>query len=289
MPSGSDIAVNLMTPEEEEVLRVFETLILQKTLEARKRAIEVLAKYITIAYYTGAEKAINQLKLPIQPTSIGIAGLDTVINELAPVLEETFGFLAKDLTDIIEEGIKNNWTYEQVKQELQKKLKTFGSRINFRRAGQYREVVRVSPNGKMKLVRKKIQRNITMRTDAYADLLARTAVKKAYALGHIEGYKAGGIRKWRYVSVADERTRPHHLALHSRVFTVGSKEEQLALKVMGEPNCRCRPIPFFDDPRYDTPDEVYEKERKAWARQALDELKNKDTKLGQYLKRLAGL
>ncbi len=41
---------------------------------------------------------------------------------------------------------------------------------------------------------------------------------------------------------------------------------------MGEPNCRCRPVPFFDDPKYDTPDYVYEQEKKEWATKALDEI-----------------
>ncbi len=102
-------------------------------------------------------------------------------------------------------------------------------------------------------------------TEKYADMLARTSVKKAYALGRIEGYKAGGVRKWRWSPVADEIIRPHHLAIHGRVFEVGSQEEQLALKVMGEPNCRCRPIPFFDDPHFHTPHEVYEQEKQEWA------------------------
>jgi len=175
-------------------------------------------------------------------------------------LEDTFGFLAKDLTDVIEEGIKNNLSYWQIKQQLQEKLKTFGDRIPFQRAGKYREVVEVSPTGKLRLVRKKIKRNITISTEKYADM-------------HIEGYKAGGIRKWRYSAVADERTRPHHLALHGKIFEVGSQDEQLALKVMGEPNCRCRPIPFFDDPKLDTPSEVYEREKQEWAKQTYEEWK----------------
>ena len=149
--------------------------------------------------------------------------------------------------------------------------------------------MKVSPSGKLRLVRKKIKRNITISTEKYADMLARTATKKAYTLGHIEAYKAGNIRKWRYTAVADERTRPHHLALHGKVFEVGSQEEQLALKVMGEPNCRCRPIPFFDDPKYDTPDYVYEQEKKEWATKALDEIKNKESKKAKYLRKLAGI
>ena len=225
----------------------------------------------------------------IQPTSIGVQGLDSVINELAPVLEDTFGFLAKELTDVTGEGIRNNLSYWQIKEQLQEKLKTFGDRITFQRAGKYREVVKVSPSGKLRLVRKKIKRNITISTEKYADMLARTATKKAYALGHIEAYKAGNIRKWRYTAVADERTRPHHLALHGKVFEVGSHDEQLALKVMGEPNCRCRPVPFFDDPKYDTPDYVYEQEKKEWATKALDEIKNRESKKAKYLRKLAGI
>jgi len=273
MNSQGPLVIDLLTPSEEEALRLLQELITAKTAETRKRVAQLLARHITVGYYLGAERAIDQLKLPIQPTSISVKGLDAVINELAPILEESFGFLAKDLTDVIEKGIRNNLSYWQIKEQLQEKLKTFGKRIPFQRAGKYREIVEVSPTGKMRLIRKKIKRNITISTEKYADMLARTATKKAYALGHIEGYKAGGIRKWRYTAVADERTRPHHLALHGKAFEVGSHEEQLALKVMGEPNCRCRPIPFFDNPKYDTPEEVYEQQKQEWARQTYEEWK----------------
>jgi SPP1 gp7 family putative phage head morphogenesis protein len=280
------LVIDLLTPSEEEALRLLQELIIAKTAETRKRVAQLLARHITVSYYLGAERAINQLKLPIQPTSIGVQGLDAVINELAPILEESFGFLAKDLTDVIEEGIRNNLSYWQIKEKLQEKLKTFGQRILFQRAGRYKEIVEVSPTGKLRLVKKRIKRNVSIKTENYANMLARTATKKAYALGHIEGYKHAGLHKWRYSAVADERTRPHHLALHGKVFVVGSEEEQLALKVMGEPNCRCRPIPFFDDPHLDTPAEVYEQEKKEWVKQALDELKNKESKKARYLKKL---
>ncbi len=267
-----ELYIDLLTPDEEEAVRILQELIIAKTVEARKRIIKILAKYITVSYYLGAERAVKQHNLPILPTSIGVQGLDTVINELLPVLEETIGYLAKDLTDIIEKGIQNNLTYWQIKEQLRQKLETdFGKRIPFRRKGMLRERVEVSPSGELKLVQKKIKRNITISTDAYANMLSRTATKKAYALGHIESYKTAGLAKWRYLSVADERTRPRHLALHGKIFTVGSEEEQLALKVMGEPNCRCRPIAFFDN-EFDTPKEVYELEKKEWATKALDEM-----------------
>jgi len=39
------------------------------------------------------------------------------------------------------------------------------------------------------------------------------------------------------------------------------QQEELALKVMSEPNCRCRPVPFFDDKVMDTPKEAFDKEK----------------------------
>ncbi|RLI75775.1 hypothetical protein DRP05_14135 [Archaeoglobales archaeon] len=43
MPSASEITIDLLTPEEEEAVRVLQELILAKTAEARKRAVQVLA------------------------------------------------------------------------------------------------------------------------------------------------------------------------------------------------------------------------------------------------------
>lgn len=279
-------STNLMTPSEEEAVKALQELIELKTVEARKRVIEILSKHITISYYLGAERAIDDLDLPIKPTSIGVQGLDSVINELSPILEETFGYMAEDLTSVIEEGVKNNLSYQEIKLGLQDKLKVFGERIPFKNAGKTREYVKVSPDGKLRLAQKKVTRNISIKTENYANLLARTSIKKAYALGHVESYKAAGLSKWRYSSVADERTRPRHLALHGNVYEVGSEEEQLALMVMGEANCRCRPIAFFNDPQIDRPQEEYIQEKREWAQKALDEIGDKDSQKAKFLEKM---
>jgi SPP1 gp7 family putative phage head morphogenesis protein len=267
--------LDFATPDE-EAIRVLEKLILADIAESRRRAVEILSRQLTIGFYLGADRGLKETRAEIRYPEVNTRALDKLVaREVSPALEETYKFIAKELTDEINEGIRRGLTYDEIRGNLARKLETtFGREIRFERMGQTREVVEVRPDGKLRLVKKKITRPYTAKIEDYVDMLARTNIKKAYALGHIEGYKASGLNKWRYLSARDERTRPRHLALHGRVFVVGSADEALALQVMGEPNCRCRPSAFFDDPELDMPHEDFEEQRKEWARKWLDKKAN---------------
>ncbi len=266
---------DFLSKDEEDAIRAIEEALLRKTAESRKRAVEKLAKLLTVSYYVGAEKAIKEVGADVRITSLEIRALEKLIEQdVAPAIKEMYEFLERDVKSVIEEGIREGLTYDEISTRLKERLRTtFGEEIHFDRRGKLREEIYVDRRGRLRVRQVEITRTKTLKLDDYADLLARTNVKKAYALGHREGYVTAGLRKWRYRSVADERTRPHHLALHGRVFEVGTVEEELALRVMSEPNCRCRPSPYFDDPKLDTPQEVFEQEKKKWAKQTFNEWK----------------
>jgi uncharacterized protein with gpF-like domain len=68
-----------------------------------------------------------------------------------------------------------------------------------------------------------------------------------------------GFKQFRYTSVCDERSRPHHCALSGQVFEFGTIQAEYAMQLLSEPHCRCRILPFFDDPELDSPASRYEK------------------------------
>lgn len=77
-----------------------------------------------------------------------------------------------------------------------------------------------------------------------ADLIARTEANAAYNEGAIAEYdQAGGIvgenihTQWH--ATLDSRVRDSHLRRHGKIF---KKED--ALKLIGEPNCRCSLLPY---------------------------------------------
>lgn len=256
-----------------------------KSEESRQRLVELLSRHITISYYAGVQKAVKDINAGINPFSVGVEGLTGLIDELSSTLEETFGYMTKDLVDVIKEGIKRGESYLTIKEQLNEILTQFGKRIPFQRKGRIREIVKVYPDGRMRLIKQEIKKNITISTDSYARMLSRTVTKRAYVTGAIEGYKAAGINRWRYVSVADERTRPHHLALHGRVFTEGTAESEMAKRVMSEPNCRCRAVAYLGG-RIDAEKERYIEEKKRWAKQALDEIGDRQTKRREFLEKM---
>ena len=267
-----------MTPEERRQLKASKTLIESKVEAAKTTTGEALAKQVTVSYYLGAEAGIKETKSTLKAANVGTKGLDAVINDFGPRLDDTFGFLEKDLTNIITDGISNNESFEKISADLQEKMKTWGDEIPFENAGKTIDVVKVNPDGTTSIEKHTITRNVTLPIDTYADTLSRTATKEAYAAGHIQSYKDAGLEKWQYSSVADERTRERHIALHGKVLTIDSAESDRAFQVMSEHNCRCRPVPFFDDQELDTPPEEIAEEKEQWAKDAIDETTNADSK-----------
>lgn len=238
---------------------------IEGTVDVRKEDfIRDIAAQLTVAFSAGYVFAGKQLPdiYAAYAGPLGTEQLDPIIERLGPVLDETFGSLSKELTDIVDAGIKNGSSYEQVIEQLKTKINTdWGESISFHRRGQKREYIHVSPDGTMKRATKTISKNVTIQTDAYALTLARTNMHAAYSRGHRERYQAAGCPGWTYQAVADEVTRKHHLALHGRVFLFDTPDEEMACEVQEEPNCRCRKRPYFGDPKYDIAPEKLEKER----------------------------
>lgn len=244
----------------------------QQRMDTTKRnLISSISRDLVTAYHMGGGRAVKQLG-PGHRGPMDLQGLNPIVDKLSVHLDETFGSMGAELTDIIKQGLRDGWTYEKVQQALAEKIQSgWGKEITFDSVGQVRRTVQVAPNGALSWTETTISRPVTLPADAYAETLARTTMKQAYAAGHFDQYENAGRTGWRYLSVADERTRPHHLALHGRVFIIGTPEEEMARQVMSEYNCRCRPVPWFDDPAADTADSVFTEQRQQWAQQAIDE------------------
>ncbi|MCK5431512.1 MAG: hypothetical protein KAJ03_02145, partial [Gammaproteobacteria bacterium] len=115
-----------MTPEERRILKSQKTLIESKVEAAKTTTGEALAKHVTVSYYLGAEAGIKETKSTLKVANVGTKGLDAVINDFGPRLDDTFGFLEKDLTNIITDGISNNESFEKISSDIQEKMKTWG-------------------------------------------------------------------------------------------------------------------------------------------------------------------
>lgn len=272
---------------DEDLLRALEAFIETRSDTAKQRVVTILSSLVVTAYSAGADRAAGDVD---HHEPIGLAGLDPVIDRLGPTLDETFGSLTGELTSVLSSGIRYNRTYDQVRQTLSDRLRSgWGETVTFDRAGQVRRYVEVAPDGSVRWAEKTISRKVTLPIDTYAETLARTNMKAAYARGHLQRYQDSGRDGWVYLSVADERSRPHHLALHGRVFRFGTAEETMALEVMSEPNCRCRPKPWFNDQSLDTDPAVYQQERAEWAQTALNEIPDGEEggETATYLKQIA--
>jgi len=272
-----------MSPTDEEVLKALTEYITKRTDQAKQNLVSILSQYVSTAYFIGGEIAAKEIGSRAGP--LGIQGLESVITKLGPRLDNTFGALGSELTDTIGGGLKNGWSFDHVKKALAEQINAgWGKSISFGDIGGVRKIVNVAPDGSLSWGEKTITQSIRLPSDVYAETLARTTMKQAYSEGHFTRYQAAGCPGWVYISVADERTRPKHLALHGRIFLFGTDEEAMAREVMAEYNCRCRPKAYFDDPKLDAPAEEYHQERAAWAKQALDEIPSGATDQISFLK-----
>jgi SPP1 gp7 family putative phage head morphogenesis protein len=128
--------------------------------------------------------------------------------------------------------------------------------------GKTRTVLKVGKDGTIRTIEKTIERPYVTNVKAYSDMVGRTATHTAWEQGRATEYQRMGFSRWRYISAGDERTRPEHMALSGIVFEYGTDQSDMALEMMKSPNCRCRQIPYFDDPELDTPAEFYENRKK---------------------------
>jgi len=271
IPSASKPGTaDLLSAQEEDILNDLLNYITNRTNQAKQNLINTLSKLISTSYYLGGDKAAKEIGGPTGP--LGLKGLTPVLEKVGTSLDSTFGSMSGELTGIIKGGVESGWSFPRVKKALAEKINSgWGKSIKFDSTGTTRKFVKVAPDGTLSWGEKTITQSITLPTKVYADTLARTSMKQAYTAGHFERYQTAGYKGWVYLSVADERTRPTHLALHGRVFLFGTPEEEMAREVMKENNCRCRPKAWFDDQKLDRPDYEYRDERRKWARQALEE------------------
>jgi len=262
---------DLLTSHEESILAALLQYIEHRTDEAKNNLIQALSLQMGVAFQIGANVAAKETG---EKKPLGMDGLDPVITRIGSHLDRVFGQDSGVLTGVIKEGIRNGYAYDHVKDGLVEKLNTgWGKSVTFNSVGQVRKVVHVNPDGTMTWEKKTITQPITLSTKTYAETLSRTTQKSAYVEGHFARYEKAGYPGWVYLSVADERTRPRHLALHGHIFIVGTPQEEMAREVMREHRCRCRPKAWFGDPKLDSPPAEYAQQRADWSRQTFDDWK----------------
>lgn len=253
--------------------------IISKMIKAlTKKQGEILAKRLSAAFVSGFHSKKTTVIKSAAPTEVEIAQLQ--LDAMAALAKQQLGYLAEYNAAIetilnaeIQSMIENGLGYAEIQAAMVPYIEnTFGKNgsVTINRTGQTKTVVEIDENGNLRRVEKEITRPYSSSIEAYTEMLSRTTVHQAYMKGRAEGYKAIGLGKWRYSATPDERVRTSHISLHGRVFEFGTDESDMAEEVLSEVNCRCRQIPFFDDSRLDTNQDIYEQQK-----EKVEGLKNK--------------
>jgi SPP1 gp7 family putative phage head morphogenesis protein len=190
---------------------------------------------------------------------------------IAQITAEQLGYIGAfndEIGSTLETAVKgwvnDDLSYSEIKTNLKPFVnEVFGpdGKVVIDNVGKKRTIIEVEKDGKLRRVEKTITHKYTTNPDAYAEMLGQATSHNAFEAGRSAKYQDLGFGKWQYISVGDERTRAKHLALSGLVFEFGTDQSNMAEEVMREPRCRCRKLPFLDDPEFDLSDDVFEKQK----------------------------
>ena len=242
----------ILTPELEKTI---DQAVMQLTLSHSKSLIASL-----VTYYKAGSNDVRKSRWTKQQQ----AAVDALTASHFGHLAEFDKVIGEQIKDKARDILKANGGYAEIKQELFPYIdKVFGGDepIIINNVGKIRTEIRLDKNGKLYTLEKKITKPYTTNSKAYADMLSRTAAHKAWEQGRVDEYQMMGFKSWRFTGPSDERARPWHVAMIGQIFEYGTDQSEMALTLLGEPNCRHRAIPYFDDPKLDTPQSFYDKQK----------------------------
>lgn len=192
-------------------------------------------------------------------------------NAIKKLSAEHFGYISEfnrnvgeQIKQTARELLNQEKGYKEISEEIRQYAEDMfegSEKVVIDNTGKSRTVFKVGKDGTIRKTSKIIERPYVTNTQAYSDMLSRTATHTAWEQGRATEYQRMGFSRWRYISAGDERTRPEHMALSGIVFEYGTDQSDMALEMMKSPNCRCRQIPYFDDPELDTPMSFFEEQK----------------------------
>jgi hypothetical protein len=130
--------------------------------------------------------------------------------------------------------------------------------ITIDNVGKKKKEIYVDKDLKLSEVSKTIEKPYVTSILSYAAMLGSTVSHVSYEAGRKAQYQRDGNDRWVFVGPADERARPHHVALIGSTFEWNTTQSEYAERVLQEPRCRHRSYPYFGDSR-DTKKEVWDR------------------------------
>ena len=228
---------------------------------------DILAKQLAVSFVVGwqeIEGAHKKISLTGDTEGLKKRAIQKITADQLGYIGAFNDEVGNTLTAAVRGWVDEGLTYNEIKKNLIPFVdEVFGpnGQVIIDNVGKKRTVIEVGKDGRLRRVEKTITRKYSTNPNAYAEMLSQSAVHNAYEDGRTAKYKDIGVEKWQYISVGDDRTRPHHLALSGNVYTFGTDQSDMAEEVMHEPRCRCRKVVYFDDPKLDVPESTFTEQK----------------------------
>lgn len=239
-----------------ELEQVIDQAIVQLTLDHSQALLSGL-----VVYYKAGSDDVRKSKWSKQQQ----AAVDKLSVEYFGYLAEFDRALGNQIKDKAIEILKQEGGYAEIKRELITYVNDVfegNEQIIINNIGKKRIEIKLDRDGKLYKVEKEITKEYHTNPKAYADMLSRTSVHAAWEEGRQSQYRSMGFTKWRFTGATNrERNRPWHIQVVGNVYEYGTEQSDLAMGLLKEPNCSHRAIPYFDDPKLDTPQSFYDKQK----------------------------
>lgn len=210
-----------------------------------------------LTYFKAGSDDIHKSALTRQQ----ISAIDSLTAKQFGYLGEFNTAVGEQINDKAKNILSSGGGYEEIKKTLVPYVEDVFSgkeQVIIDNVGKMRTELRLDKYGKLYKTEKEITRKYVTTTNAYADMLSRTAAHSAWEMGRASQYQKSGIDAWIFEGPSDERARPWHVALIGTRFVYGTEQSNYALELLQEPNCRHRQVPSLGD-GLDSPQSVYDR------------------------------
>lgn len=178
--------------------------------DIRRELRPVLSRYTRQAYNKGIDKAINDINKIIDfdiergIRPIDFEAVEVLIDNNFILVSNTTTYMKKEMLRVISVGMLEGQSNAKI-------AKAIRERINISK-----------------------HRAVT---------IARTETIRAYNTANINKYKENGIKTWRWLTAADERTCSQCEPLDGHIFDIGEAQPPIHVQ------CRCTITPYIDEDR----------------------------------------
>lgn len=233
-------------------LDTFEQTLNKVFKQIQKDQSKTLSIQISANFTAGMSSASKTKSIQSTEEDEGLTDAEKAV--IALLVAEYLGYLSKFNSEAKKQILSNVTALNQEGGE--KAVKAYlddvfegKETITIDNTGKKKKEIYVDKDLKLSEVSRTIEKPFFAALGTYASLLGDTVAHTAYEAGKTAKNQKDGFESWVFSGPADERARPHHIAILGSRFEYNTEQSEYAERCLKEPRCRHRKVPYYGDDR----------------------------------------